>query len=76
MVGAGLSDNEDLPDLIPITPEEYELYYPLWLEWRASDKQHLPYPGGLVDQPTQVMTVLHVLDSVAEKVTKQLQKKV
>ncbi|HMW87552.1 MAG TPA: hypothetical protein PKD65_16125 [Nitrospira sp.] len=50
---------------------DMETAWSIWTAWRATKGRFLPEPGSLLDQPTDVMNVLFLLDGLMEKVTQQ-----
>jgi hypothetical protein len=51
----------ELPPVIRLNhPHAYEI----WLRWRVLDRKFLPYPGGFIDQPEDIMQDLILLDSL------------
>jgi len=65
-------NNDDLPDTVDIDEADIRHYLDLWVEHQADDKKFLPAAGGLLDQPVRAMHVIHRLDSLAERVVRQL----
>jgi len=74
MVNASHDDEGDLPDYVELTQGEVEDFWPVWTVWRGTERQQLPMPGGLLDQPTSLMNTLLILDGLFEKVSMQVAK--
>ena len=52
-----------------MSEEEFEHVYPVWLQWRATEKRFLP--TELRRQPQQTMDGILYLDSLFEKMVEQ-----
>lgn len=63
------SPNKDLPDTIDISRTDLELFYPIWLLWRATEKHFLP--SQLMKEPAQPLAVLLELDSYFDRIADQ-----
>lgn len=67
----------DLPDTIELTQKDIDLYWDLWVRWRATEKRFLP--SQLLNEPDRPFSVLIKLDSiyamVEQQVLKELTKK-
>lgn len=50
---------------------DLETAWSVWVAWRATKGRFLPDPGSLLDQRTDIMNVLFLLDGLMEKVTQQ-----
>jgi len=42
----------------------------IWVTWRGLDRKHLPYAGGFLDQPDDLITDLMTYDSIFDKITR------
>lgn len=55
-----------------MSEEQFDEYYPLWLLYVGTDRKHLPWAGGLEDQPYIALQTLLEIDSYYNKLLSQL----
>lgn len=64
--------SHSLPEIFNISKADFDKAFPHWAEYRALNGKHLPYQGGFLDQPDQLMNNILEIDSIFEKMVQQL----
>jgi hypothetical protein len=62
-----------IPEILDITLEEFEIVYPVWILWRATDMKFLP--SQLIREPQELTDNILYLDNIFEKMVNQKKKK-
>jgi hypothetical protein len=57
------SGEEGLPPVVRLNLP-LDIIWDVWVRWRALERKHLPFTGGFLEQPEDMMADLLQLDSL------------
>lgn len=58
----------DLPDTVHLTQKQIDRYFPIWAQWRALDKRHLP--SQIAAEPAEQLAAVLEIEALFQAVTR------